>query len=382
MPLALIVVTTVLAHAAYNGSRLAISLNALSMGASALTVGVLMSLFAALPMMLSIASGRLVDRIGVRRPILLAVAFLALCVALPGIAPGILALHVAAAGIGTSFMLFHIGVQHAVGEMSPVAARKDNFGLLALGFSISNFLGPTISGIAIDTLGFRATFCLLALFALASLALLLSRRKSLPHKVHAERDGEIRSTWDLMRNVELRRLFIVSGLLASAWDLFVFVMPIYGTSIGLNASTIGLILGSFAAATFLVRLALPWISRRMREWPMITTTFCVACVAYALFPMVDAVALLAAIAFLLGLGLGATQPSIMSLLYATAPPGRAGEAVGVRSVVLNASHTVLPLAFGGVGAALGMTPVFWSMASALAAGGWFANRRRRSGPAP
>ena len=47
MPLALIVVTTVLAHAAYNGSRLAISLNALSMGASALTVGVLMSLFAA-----------------------------------------------------------------------------------------------------------------------------------------------------------------------------------------------------------------------------------------------------------------------------------------------------------------------------------------------
>jgi len=381
MPLALIVVTTVLAHAAYNGSRLAISLNALSMGASALTVGVLMSLFAALPMMLSIASGRLVDRIGVRRPILLAVAFLALCVALPGIAPGIPALHVAAAGIGTGFMLFHIGVQHAVGEMSAAAVRKDNFGSLALGFSISNFLGPTISGIAIDTLGFRATFCLLALFAVASLALLVSRRKSLPHKAPQERDGEVRSTWDLMRNVELRRLFIVSGLLASAWDLFVFVMPIYGTSIGLNASTIGLILGSFAAATFLVRLALPWISRRMREWPMITTTFCVACIAYALFPMVDAVALLAAIAFLLGLGLGATQPSIMSLLYATAPAGRAGEAVGVRSVVLNASHTVLPLAFGGVGAALGMTPVFWSMASALAAGGWFANRRRRSGPA-
>jgi hypothetical protein len=66
----------------------------------------------------------------------------------------------------------------------------------------------------------------------------------------------------------------------------------------------------------------------------------------------------------------------MSLIYATAPAGRAGEAVGVRSVVLNASHTVLPLAFGGVGAALGMSPVFWSMAIVLAAGGWFANRRR------
>ncbi len=376
MPLALIVVTTVLAHSAYNGSRLAISLNALSMGASALTVGVLMSLFAALPMMLSIASGRLVDRIGVRRPILLSVAFLALAVALPGVAPGILALHIAAAGIGTGFMLFHIGVQHAVGEMSSAAQRKDNFGWLALGFSISNFIGPTFSGLAIDTLGFRETFCLLALFAVASLALLVSRRKSLPHKPHHERNAEVRSTWELMRNVELRRLFIVSGLLASAWDLFVFVMPIYGTSIGLSASTIGLILGSFAAATFAVRLALPWISRRMREWPMITTTFCIACVAYALFPTVQAVTLLAAIAFLLGLGLGATQPSIMALLFTAVPAGRAGEAVGIRSVVLNASHTVLPLLFGGVGAALGMLPVFWTMSFALAGGGWFANRRR------
>ena len=378
MPLALIVVTTVFAHAAFNGSRLAVSLNALALDASALTVGVLMSLYAALPMMLSMASGRLVDRIGVRRPILLSVAFLAISVALPGIAPGILALHLAAAGAGMGFMLFHIGVQHAVGEMSPAAERKDNFGWLALGFSISNFVGPTFAGISIDTLGFRVTFCLLALFAVSSLALLAWRRKSLPHTPQREHDGTVRNTWDLMRNPALRRLFIVSGLLASAWDLFVFVMPIYGTSIGLNASTIGLILGSFALATFLVRLALPWLSRRVREWPLITTTFAIAALAYALFPLVEAVTLLAAIAFLLGLGLGATQPSIMSLLYLSAPPGRAGEAVGIRSVVLNASHTVLPLAFGAVGAALGMMPVFWSMAGALAAGGWFANRRRRA----
>ena len=66
----------------------------------------------------------------------------------------------------------------------------------------------------------------------------------------------------------------------------------------------------------------------------------------------------------------------MSLLYATAPAGRAGEAVGVRAVVLNVSHTFLPLLFGGVGAALGMTPVFWSMSvAACGAAACFANRR-------
>ena len=50
----------------------------------------------------------------------------------------------------------------------------------------------------------------------------------------------------------------------------------------------------------------------------------------------------------------------------------------MRAVVLNASHTVLPLAFGGVGAALGMMPVFWAMAALLAVGGVAAEKRRRA----
>jgi predicted MFS family arabinose efflux permease len=380
MPLALIVVTVVLAHVAYNGSRLNISLAALAYGATPLTVGVLMSLIAALSMFLGVPAGRLVDRIGIRVPILCSVACLIAGVLLPAMFPGMTALYFASAGVGTAFMLFHISVQHMVGEMSSDANRRDNFGWLALGFATSNFLGPTLTGVAIDTIGHRLTFISLAVPAALALAILAARRSSLAHTPHAERHSETRSAWELLRNAELRRVFLVSGLLASAWDLFVFVMPIYGTAIGLNATTIGLILGSFAGATFIVRLALPVLSRHLREWQLITASFAIACVAYAIFPMVQVVPLLASIAFLLGLGLGATQPSIMALVYSTAPAGRAAEAVGVRTVVLNSSHTVLPLMFGGLGAALGMVPVFWSMSAALAAGVWFSNRRRLASP--
>jgi predicted MFS family arabinose efflux permease len=378
MPIALIVSATILAHAAFNGSRLTISLAALALGETALTVGVLVSLFSMLPMLLGLEAGRLVDRIGIRRPLLAAAAGVTVAVLLPGAVPHIGALYVAAAGAGTSFMLFHICIQHFVGLTSTEETRMNNFAWLALAFSISNFLGPTLSGLSIDHFGHRVTFWLLALSAASATAVIAFNRASFPHIANPRADGEKRSALDLLANAELRRVFIVTGLLASAWDLFVFVMPIYGTSIGLSASTIGLVLGCFAAATFIVRLSIPWLSRHVREWRMITMTFAVSCVAYALFPMVKAVPLLAAIAFLLGLGLGATQPSIMTLLYATAPAGRAGEAVGVRSVVLNVSHTFLPLMFGALGATLGMLPVFWSMAAALAAGGWFAERRRRT----
>jgi predicted MFS family arabinose efflux permease len=379
MRLVLIVTATVLAHAAFNGSRVTISLYALSLGATPLLVGGLMSLYAALPMFISVRSGRHVDRVGVRTPIIAATGLLALAVALPGILPGITPLFFAAAAIGCGFMLFHICVQHLVGEMSSPDVRQANFGWLALGFSISGFLGPTLAGFAIDTIGHGDTFLFLCTLALGSFAVLFSQRAKLAHTPHATNDTGQRATFDLLSDAELRRVFIVTGLLASAWDLFVFVMPIYGTEIGLSASTIGLILGSFALATFVVRLALPWLTRRWREWQMITGTLCVACVAYALFPVMRTVPFIAAIAFLLGLGLGATQPALLSLIYATAPAGRAAEAVGIRSTVLNGSHTVLPLTFGGVSTYLGMAPVFWAMAGLLAAGGWFANRRRLAG---
>lgn len=335
-----------------------------------------MSLYAALPMVLSVNTGRLVDRIGVRAPMIVAAALLALSVMLPGLVPGLGSLYASAAGSGLAFMLFQISVQHAIGAGSSLQDRKDNFGWLALAFSISNFLGPTLAGVSIDTFGHRATFLVLSLLALVSLLLLASRRAAFTHTPHAPARQGQGGALELLRDPELRRIFLVTGLLASAWDLFVFVMPIHGTAIGLSASTIGLILGAFALATFLIRVVLPWIQRRVREWTMITTTMAVACLAYALFPVVDTVPLLAMIAFLLGLGLGATQPSIMTLIYATAPPGRGAEAIGVRSVVLSTSHTALPLAFGGVGAALGLMPVFWAMSAALAAGGVLANRHR------
>ena len=57
---------------------------------------------------------------------------------------------------------------------------------------------------------------------------------------------------------------------------------------------------------------------------------------------------------------------LMSLLYGLAPPGRGGEAVGIRSTLLTGSQTFIPLSFGALGGALGMAPVFWMMAACLA----------------
>jgi predicted MFS family arabinose efflux permease len=373
--LALLVAITVFAHTAFNGSRVTVSLYALSLQSSPLTVGALISLYSVLPMFLSVSAGRMIDRVGTGRPILWSSAVLAAGVGLPALAPGMPALYLACAVIGLAFMVFHIAIQNAVAAISEPEMRAVNYSWLALGFSISGFLGPTTAGIAIDNAGHRATFAILAASAIVP-ALAIAFAKPRWPRAHAgsASGGRLR---DLVGDRELRRVFLVTGILAMAWDLFYFVMPIYGTSIGLSASTIGGILGSFAAATFVVRLLLPWFARRLPEWGLVSATLFVACAAYALFPLVRTVPLIAAIAFLLGLGLGASQPSMMSLIQRFTPPGRLGESLGVRTTVMNASHTFLPLLFGGVGAALGMGPAFWAMALVLGGAGEFARRRHR-----
>jgi len=54
--------------------------------------------------------------------------------------------------------------------------------------------------------------------------------------------------------------------------MFTFAIPIYGSRIGLSASSIGLVLGSFFRATSVIRGLLPAISRRLTAWPLLTVS--------------------------------------------------------------------------------------------------------------
>ena len=150
-----------------------------------------------------------------------------------------------------------------------------------------------------------------------------------------------------------------------AWDLQSFMIPVYGTEIGLSASQVGWILGVFAAATFFVRLFMPIISRHLSEWQTITCAFALGAISYALFPIFENFYLLACVAFLLGMALGSSQPNVMSLIHTESPPGRTGEALGLRTMLINLCHTTLPIIFGGAGSVIGAGAVFYIVAGLM-----------------
>jgi MFS family permease len=375
LPLALVIAVTILTHLAFAGARVAVALLALHLGASALVVGVLAALFAALPMFFSVAAGRAIDRIGVVKPMLVgALAVASGCVAAFAW-PTLQALYAASVVIGSGAMLSHIASNNAVGAIGTPPDRPRNFTFISLAFSTATFAGPVLAGLSIDGLGHARAFLVVGAFALASAATIAFGRARFPRPARAAARHKRRMI-DLLRVRPLRHVLAVGALIAMSWEIFVFAVPIYGTGLGLSASTIGAILGAFAAATFVVRVILPTLTPRLREWTLIGVALGIALAVFAVFPLVEQVPLLMALGFVLGLGLGMTQPLLLSLLYAATPEGRSGEAVGIRTGILSLCQTAMPLFFGAIGAVLGMAPVFWSMALVLAGGVAFTRSRR------
>lgn len=365
------------------------SLAAIQLQAPTYVVGMLLSLYALLPMLLSVTIGRWIDRVGTRLPMLLGSGLVAVGFATPALWLSLDALYVNSVCVGLGFIAFHMCIQKLTGELADGPDRMRNFGVLSVGYSISGFSGPIIAGFMIDHAGagssFGASFGASTLLVVAAFALLKWhwRFDGRSMNVAQARSGQGKVI-ELLRTPQLRRLYIAVAMVSSAWDVLMFLVPIHGTKIGLSASQIGTVLGAFAAATFVVRMAIPLIVNRITEWQMIGIVQVVAAVVYLVFPLVTSHYGLMLLAFVLGLGLGVGQPAIMSLLHHVSPPGRVGEAVGLRMTLINTTQTVLPTVFGSAGSVLSLffsgsmtfAPLFWGVAAMLGVGSINALRKR------
>lgn len=367
-PLIKLIVIAVTAHVALGAARVTTALYALSLHASAFTVGTLIALFAFFPMLLAVPMGRTIDRIGVRKPFIAGALLASIGVSLAAFVQGLSILYLCAILIGTGFMAIFISAQHAVGALSDEHERANNFSKLSLGFSVSAFSGPLIAGLVIDHSHYSVAYAVCGIFTFVALTLAwCSNLPKMPqHAPHTQPASGGMLT--LLKDKELRRIYIVGILIAASWDLFTFVTPIRGSQLGFSASTIGAILATFSAATFAVRLAMPGLTQRYHEWQILTGALSATAFCYLLFPFMQQPLSMAATAAGLGLALGTGQPNVLALLHQNAPPGRGAEAIGIRATIGNASAITLPLAFGAAGAALGLYAVFWGLGAIIACG--------------
>ncbi|MEO7010118.1 MAG: MFS transporter [Caldimonas sp.] len=373
-----LIVGQICLHSCMAGVRMASPLLALKEGHAEWAVGVLMGLFAAAPILLALAAGRLADRHGYHRPMRIAVGLtviggvLAVISTLLG-AGQFAVLCVAATFVGAGANIGLITIQRTAGRAAkdPTELRRV-FSWLGLAPALSNVIGPVLAGTLIDTFGFRIAFIALVLLPLAG----LWTSRYVPVEVLPPRTPRARrrGSWDLLSAPGVRRLLLVNWLLSSSWDVHSFVVPILGHERGFSASAIGLVLGVFAAAVALIRVVLPALTHRLRESQVLVGAMIWTGLVFTIYPFARTAGAMAACAVLLGISLGAVQPMVMTTLHQITPHERHGEAIALRSMTINLSSALMPLMFGLGGAALGAAALFWIMAAAVGAGSYPARR--------
>ena len=363
-------------HAAMAGLRLAAPLQTLREGYSAWSVGLLMALFAAAPVLLAMPSGRMADRYGYHRPVHLAVALSALgavCALGSTFVEG--ALHfgllcVSAMLCGSGANIGMLAIQRTAG----LAARDGTermriFSWLGVAPSFANMVGPVALGFMIDWAGFAAAYALM--FPLVGLTLWSARqvpRMPVPGLVAG--GGRKGSTWSLLQAPGMKRLLLANWLLSTCWDVHSFAVPIIGHDRGFSASTIGLILGAFTLSVSLIRLVIPALAHRVEETAVIRWAMLGTAGVFALYPLAANPWQMGLCAVCLGITLGSTQPMVMSTLHHLTPDNRHGETLAFRSMAINLSSTLMPLLFGALGVAVGASALFWAVGASVASGSW------------
>jgi MFS family permease len=372
-----VIATLVAVHACMAVTRVTASLWVLDRGFGEWTVGLLQSLFAVAPVGLSLWAGRLADRFGFHRPVGIgavmgfAGAVAALLASLFQLLP-LMALSCLLCGGAVAVAA--VAIQREAGLMAADASQlKRVFSWVALGPALSNAVAPVAAGLLMDHAGFSWAFALGVLLPVAAWALALRVPRHTPPPSRSS-GGKPLPAWDLLRDPALRHLLVINVAMSACWDAHSFVVPVIGHAKALSASGIGLVLGSFAAAATLVRLAIVRWAHRLDEMKALRSAITVAMAVLLIYAWLPGMVGLMVGSAILGMALGSVQPMVLAKLHQVTPPDRHGQALGLRGLASNSATVAMPMGFGMLASASVPFAPLWLMASILVGAQWSARQ--------
>ena len=260
-----------------------------------------------------------------------------------------------------------------------------NFSNYSLTMSGGQLLGPLVGGFLFEHAPHQMACLSLSLFALTPLLLVASRRGPLEagalHRPEAKEAGASGGTLTLFKDAGIRNTIIKASVLSSGLNMMSAYMPVYAHSVGISASVIGIVVSMNATAAFVIRALLPQMIRRFKEKKVMAMSFAFGATALIAIPFFTWPVILGALAFLFGLGMGAGQPLVTMLIFQYSPPGRSGEAIGLKITTNHITNMVSPLVFGGIATAFGLLPMFLLNGLMMATGCYLSwPRGKRPGP--
>ena len=312
-------------------------------GASATTLGFLFTIYAAAQFLCATAWGRLSDRIGRRRVMLMTIAGTTLALLGLGFARSLLWLFVARA-LGGAFAA-NIGVASAyITDVTPEQDRTRWMGMLGACFGVGFVLGPAIGG-ALAPFGYAVP-----MFAAAGLAGAnwIHAALSLPEPPVRARLSDPARPAGALRVPLVRRLcvanFVFSLAVTQLETMFAFYM---GDRFGYDAREVAVLLIAMAVLMGAIQGGgMKALAARWSERSLATVGSLLLTAGFLALPLAPSVALLLVPLALCAVGRAILQPALMSMVSLAAQAGARGSVMGTFQASASLARVLGPIAAG------------------------------------
>jgi len=348
-----------------------VALYAWNLGASVGMIGLIVGLYSIANTPANILFGRLVDRWGYKRPLVIGLAGDAVAMFLYALCR--LPFHLALV------RLFHGVTGGMVGPATMSAAVDDASGVRkgrAMGFygtamGLATLVGYGLSGVMASRLGYGSVFyfgaAMLVLGAL--LAVVMPKGKASMMAVHVPLGEDMKTIWRLLRRRGLVTSY--SSIFAQyfAFGGVVTLLPLHVRTLGMGAFHVGMLLAIFAVVFTALQFLGGGISDRIGRLIPVTSGLAVCVVSVTVMPSLGSFALLAMAIALYGAAYALLFPAISALVADRTSPDERGRATGIFHALLTGGVAIGAPVMGWVaqlvGVALGLALCSAAAAAAL-----------------
>jgi MFS family permease len=349
--------------------RPAASYHALELGGSPAAVGAVAAAYALLTVFIAIPLGLAIDRLGAKRFLSGGVAVLGISALLCAFSTSIFALAVGQAFVGVGQVSFVLSAQSIVANRR---GREAGFARLTLAGGTGQLLGPLIAGLMVglptDSTSISGTtiaFLTGSAFALVGmiLAALGTRGLHLGPPNSSPRPTEALTS--LARAPGLGQALSMSVVTTTSVEMMVTYLPVLGASRGISPEVIGSILGVRAVAGLASRVVITRMLARFGRLLLVVGSLFASGTALLGIALTARIALMFALALVVGFGLGVGAPLTMAIVARKAPEGARTAAMAVRLTCDRTGLLVFALLLGGLATVVGAGTVFVAVATTL-----------------